>query len=105
MEYDLEFPIELALVHPRFHVSMFKKCVGDPVLILLLAGLGVKENLSYEEVSVEILDRQVQKLRNKVVTFLKVRRRKHLDEGASWKAEDDMKTRYPHLFPPTPIKS
>ncbi|WMV14059.1 hypothetical protein MTR67_007444 [Solanum verrucosum] len=66
--YELELPNELASVHPVFHVSMLKKCVGYPISIVPLEDLGVKENLSYEEVPVEILDRQVKKLRNKVVS-------------------------------------
>ena len=27
--YELELPIELTSVHPMFHVSMLKKCIGD----------------------------------------------------------------------------
>ena len=41
---------------------MLKKCIGDTVFILPLDGLGVKEDLSYEKVPVEILDRQVKKI-------------------------------------------
>ena len=40
--------------------------------ILHIEGLGVNDNLFYEEVSVEIIDRQVKKLRNKVVASTKV---------------------------------
>ena len=57
--YELNLPSELASVHPVFHVSMFKKCIGDPESILPIGGLGVKDNLSYEEVSVQILGSQV----------------------------------------------
>ncbi|KAH0775084.1 hypothetical protein KY290_012221 [Solanum tuberosum] len=99
--YELKLPIELAPIHPVFHISMLKKCIGDPVSFLPLEGLGVDESLSYEEVPVEILDRQVKKLRNKEVASVKVLSRNHLVEGATWKAETDMKSRYPHLFPPT----
>ncbi|WMV58520.1 hypothetical protein MTR67_051905 [Solanum verrucosum] len=82
---------------------MLKKCIGDPVSILPLEGLGVDENLSYEEVLVEILDRQVKKLRNKEVVFVKFLWRNHLVEGATWEDEADMKSCYSHLFPATPI--
>ena len=44
---------------------MLKKFIGDPVSILPIEGIGVDENLSYEKVPVEILDRQVKKLTNK----------------------------------------
>ncbi|WMV50149.1 hypothetical protein MTR67_043534 [Solanum verrucosum] len=60
--YELELPNELASMHPVFHVSMLKKCVGGPTSIVPLEGLGVDENLSYEDVPVEILYRQVKKL-------------------------------------------
>ena len=47
-------PVELASFHPVIHVSMLQKCIGDPVLILPIEGLGVDEDFSYEEVPVEI---------------------------------------------------
>ena len=61
----MKLPSELASVHPVIHVSMLKNCVGDPESILPIEGLGVKDKLSYEELSVLILDRQEKKLRNK----------------------------------------
>ncbi|KAK4724140.1 hypothetical protein R3W88_026919 [Solanum pinnatisectum] len=100
--YELDLPNELAPVHPMFHVSMLKKCIGDPASIIPLEGLGVDESPSYEEVRVEILDRQVNRLRNKEIASVKVLWRNHLFEGAAWEAEADMKSRYPHLFPATP---
>ena len=50
---------ELASVLPIFHVSMLKKCIVDPESILPIEGLGVKDNLSYEEVPIQILYRQL----------------------------------------------
>ncbi|XP_015068727.1 uncharacterized protein LOC107013295 [Solanum pennellii] len=72
VDYELKLPNELASVHPVFHVCMLKKCIGDPVSILPIDGLGVDENLSYEDVSIDILDRHVKKYRNKEVASLKV---------------------------------
>ena len=77
---------------------MLKKCIGDLESILPIEGLVVKDNLSYEEVPVQILDRQVKKLRNKEVVSVNVLWKNHLVEGATWEAEVDMKSRYPHLF-------
>ena len=44
---------------------MLKKCLGDPSLIVPIENVGIKDNLSYEEIPVQILDRQVRKLRIK----------------------------------------
>ncbi|XP_069145599.1 uncharacterized protein [Solanum lycopersicum] len=82
--YELAFPAELASVHPLFHVSMLKKCLGDPTSILPFERLGVDENLSFEEVPVEILDKQVKGLRNKEISTVKVFWRNHLVQGATW---------------------
>ncbi|XP_049381257.1 uncharacterized protein LOC125845768 [Solanum stenotomum] len=56
--YELEFLAELAVVHPDFHISSLKKFVGDPASIVLLESVDVKDNLTYEDVPVDILDRQ-----------------------------------------------
>ncbi|WMV30389.1 hypothetical protein MTR67_023774 [Solanum verrucosum] len=71
--YELDLPNDLALVNPIFHVSFLKKCVGDPTFIIPLVSVGIKDRLSYDEVLVEILDRQVRKLRDKEVASVKVR--------------------------------
>nr|XP_019069815.1 uncharacterized protein LOC109120458 [Solanum lycopersicum] len=98
MANELAFPAELASVQQVFHVSMLKKYLGDPSSILPVEGLGVDEDLSYEEVPVEILDRQVKRLRNKELTTVKVLWRNHLVEGSMWETEADMRSLYPHLF-------
>ncbi|WMV46258.1 hypothetical protein MTR67_039643 [Solanum verrucosum] len=63
--YELKLPQELAVVHPVFHVSMLKKYMGDPSLIIPIENIGIKDSLSYKEIPVQILDRQVRKLRTK----------------------------------------
>ena len=95
---ELRVPNKLVSVHLVFHVSILKKCISELESILPIEGLGVKENLSYEEVFVEILDRQVDELRNKEMPSVKVLWMNHLVVGATWEAEDDMKSRYTHLF-------
>ena len=70
--YELALPSELASVHPFFHVSMLKMCLGDPTLILPIEGLKVDKDLSFEEVPIEILDRQIRRVRNKVISTVKV---------------------------------
>ncbi|WMV32813.1 hypothetical protein MTR67_026198 [Solanum verrucosum] len=70
--YELELPTDLAIVHPVFHISLLKRCVGDPVSVVPLETIAVKDSLSYEDVPVEI---QVRRLRNKEVALVKFKPR------------------------------
>ncbi|WMV57919.1 hypothetical protein MTR67_051304 [Solanum verrucosum] len=90
--YELELPQELAAVHPVFHISMLKKCMGDPLLIIPTEDFGINDSLSYEEIPVQILDRQVCKLRTKEATSVKVLWRKKFVEEATWEVEEDIST-------------
>ncbi|XP_070015005.1 uncharacterized protein [Nicotiana sylvestris] len=96
--YKLELSPEMTLVHPIFYMSMLKKVIGDPSLIVPVETTEVNEELSYEEIPVVFLDRQVRKLRNKEIAFVKVLWRNQQVEEATWEAEDEMKKKYPHLF-------
>ncbi|WMV30550.1 hypothetical protein MTR67_023935 [Solanum verrucosum] len=63
--YELELPQKLTAVHPVFHISMLKKCMGDPSLIIPTEDICIKDSLSYEEILVQILDCQVPQVENK----------------------------------------
>ena len=96
--YELKLPQDFASVHQMFQVSMLKKCLGDPASILPVQGLEVDERFSYEEVQIEIFNRQVKRLRNKENATVKVLWRNHLVKVATWEAESDMTSCYLHLF-------
>ena len=96
--YELEFPNKLTSVHPLFHVLILKKCVGNLTTIVPLECLGFKENLSYEDVPVDILECQVKKFRNKEKCSINVLWWNQLGGGATLVAEGDMISHYPHLF-------
>ncbi|KAH0636415.1 hypothetical protein KY290_036860 [Solanum tuberosum] len=70
--YEVELPQELAAVHTVFHISLLKKCISDHLLIIPTENIGIKDNLSYEEVPVQILDHQVRKLRTNQAASVKV---------------------------------
>ena len=96
--YKLALPPELSSVHNVFLVSMIKKYVPDPKHILSHEPLQVREDLSYIEHPVEILDHKDQILRTKVIPLVKVLWRNHYVEEETWEREDEMKERYPYLF-------
>ncbi|WMV08686.1 hypothetical protein MTR67_002071 [Solanum verrucosum] len=66
--YEFELPSELATIHPIFHISMLKKCMGDPSLIIPIENNCIKDNLYYKEIPIHIHHRQVHKLRTNEVT-------------------------------------
>ncbi|XP_075504443.1 uncharacterized protein LOC142541870 [Primulina tabacum] len=64
--------------------------VGDHVFLT--------PNLSYVERPIKILGRQGRKLRNKVISLIKVKWLHHSDEEATWESEAETIARYPELF-------
>ena len=68
--YKLKLPPELSRIHDTFHVSMLRKYIPDPSHVLREQQL--KENLTYEETPIQIVDRKEQVLRSKVIPLVKV---------------------------------
>ncbi|XP_049378004.1 uncharacterized protein LOC125842720 [Solanum stenotomum] len=94
---ELEFSIGdwvFLKVSPMKGVMRF----GDPSRITPTEDVQVTGDLTYEEVPIAILDRQLRKLRNKEVASVKVLWRNQQIEGVTWEAEETMKLKYPHLF-------
>ena len=56
--YKLALPLELAVVHNVFHVSMLRKYVSDPSHVLEREPIEVREDLTYQEQPEQILDRK-----------------------------------------------
>ncbi|KAL4028527.1 hypothetical protein IC575_011724 [Cucumis melo] len=96
--YRLELPTELARIHDVFHVSMLRKYISDPSHVLQVQPIELKEDLSYREEVVQILDKKEQVLRNKTIQLVKVLWRHHGIEEATWESEDQMRRSYPTLF-------
>ena len=98
VSYRLALPPNFGHVHPVFHISMLRKYVPHPSHILQTQEIEVDKDLSYEEVPVAIVDRQIRKLRNKEIAMVKVQWRNHEVEECTWESEQSMKEKYPQLF-------
>jgi hypothetical protein len=96
--YRVALPPELAGVHDVFHVSTLRKHIPDPSQVVNFKPLRVQENLTYEEMPIQIMDRKEKQLRAKTIPLVKVLWRNHGVEEASWELEQEMRNRYPHLF-------
>ena len=77
---------------------MLRKYVPYPSHILQTQEIEVHKDLSYEEVLVAIVDRQIRKLRNKEIAMVKVQWRNHEVKECTWESEQSMKDKYPQLF-------
>nr|GEX01426.1 putative reverse transcriptase domain-containing protein [Tanacetum cinerariifolium] len=61
--YRLELPEQLSRVHSTFHVLKLKKCMADEPLAILLDEIQVDDKLNFIEEPVEIMDREVKRLK------------------------------------------
>ena len=96
--YRLDLPPELSKVHNVFHVSMLRKYIPDPSHVLRDQPVELKDNLTYKEQPMHIVDRREQILRNKVIPLVKVLWRNHGIKKATWESEAQMRSQYPQLF-------
>ncbi|GJX03388.1 putative reverse transcriptase domain-containing protein [Tanacetum coccineum] len=96
--YKLELPQELSRVHNTFHVSNLKKCYSDEPLAVPLEGLHVDDKLRFVEEPVEIMDREVKRLKQSRIPIVKVRWNSRRGPEFTWEREDQFQKKYPHLF-------
>nr|AAT73686.1 putative polyprotein [Oryza sativa Japonica Group] len=96
--YQLELPASLGNVHDVFHVSQLKKCLRVPSEQADSEQIEVREDLTYVERPVKILDTMERRTRNRVIRFCKVQWSNHAEEEATWEREDELKAAHPDLF-------
>ena len=77
---------------------MLKRYRSNPSHIVPESEIQLTEYLSYKEEPIEILDRQIKKLRNEKITIVKVKWSRHSPKEATWEVEKDMRVQYPYLF-------
>ncbi|GJU63793.1 putative reverse transcriptase domain-containing protein [Tanacetum coccineum] len=63
LAYRLELPEQLSRVHSTFHVSNLKKCFVDEPLAIPLDEIQIDDKLHFIEEPVEIMDREVKRLK------------------------------------------
>nr|GEY81581.1 putative reverse transcriptase domain-containing protein [Tanacetum cinerariifolium] len=73
VSYKLELPQELSKVHHTFHVSNLKKCYADEPLVMPLEGIHVDDRLQFVEEPVEIMEREIKRLKRSWISLVKVR--------------------------------
>jgi hypothetical protein len=80
------------------HVSQLKKCLCMPEEQLSVEDLDAKEDLSYQEYYVKILETSERITRNKKIRMCKVQWSHHTEEEATWEREEELKAEFPSIF-------
>ena len=88
--YQLELPESLSGVHDVFHVSQLKKCLRVPEEQIPLEKLTVKEDLTYEEYPMKILQTVERVTRTRVIKMCKVQRNRYTEDKATWERGEDL---------------
>ncbi|GJR77147.1 putative reverse transcriptase domain-containing protein [Tanacetum coccineum] len=112
VDYRLELPEKLSRVHSTFYVSKLKKCMADekktphtphkkkkhPSLPIPLDEIQVDDKLNFIEEPIEIMDREVKRLKQSRIPIVKVHWNSKRGPEFTWEREDQMQKKYPHLF-------
>nr|GEU43317.1 putative reverse transcriptase domain-containing protein [Tanacetum cinerariifolium] len=99
--YKLNLPKELSRVHNTFHVSNMKECHADEPLAIPLDGLHVDDKLHFIKEPVEIMDREVKRLKQSRIPLVMVQWNSKRGPKFTWEREDQFRKKYPHLFTKT----
>jgi hypothetical protein len=96
--YQLELPESLSGVHDVFNVSQLKKCLHVLKEKIPLGELTIKEDLTYEEFPIKILETTKRVIRSRVIKMFKVQWNRYTEDETTWEREEDLRKTYPQLF-------
>lgn len=100
--YRLKLPQALSGVHDTFHVSNLRKCLADETLHVPLEEIQIDPKLHFVEEPVEVMEREIKKLKRSKIPIVKVRWNSKRGPEFTWEREDQMKLKYPHLLDARP---
>jgi hypothetical protein len=96
--YQLVLLPQLSYVHDVFHVCQLKKCLHVPEEQIPMEDLDAKEDLSYQEYPIKILESSERVTRNKRIKMCKVQWSHDTKEEATWEREEELKAEFPSFF-------
>nr|GEU58409.1 putative reverse transcriptase domain-containing protein [Tanacetum cinerariifolium] len=96
--YWLKLPQELSCIHDTFYVLNLKKCLAESDAQVPLEEIKIDENLCFVEEPIKIVERDVKKLKRRRIHLVKVRWNSRQGAEYTREREDQIKTKYPHLF-------
>ncbi|GJR13794.1 putative reverse transcriptase domain-containing protein [Tanacetum coccineum] len=96
--YRLKLPQELSCVHDTFHVSNLKKCLAESHVQVPLDEIEIDENLRVVEEPIEIVERDVKKLKQRRIPLVKLHWNSRQGAEYTWEHKDPFRMKYLHLF-------
>ncbi|GJS37078.1 hypothetical protein Tco_0535460 [Tanacetum coccineum] len=88
--YTLELPEELKGIHGTFHVLNLKKCLAEGDIIVLMDEIQLDDKLHMIEEPVEVVDREVKRLKQSRIPIIKVRWNSQRGPEFTWEREDQL---------------
>lgn len=70
--YQLVLPMSIDCIHNMFYISLLCKYISDPTHVFSVENVKLEDNLVYEELLVQILDRRVKEFIPKQIPLVKV---------------------------------
>nr|GFA91613.1 retrotransposon protein, putative, Ty3-gypsy subclass [Tanacetum cinerariifolium] len=79
-------------------IRPFKRCFMNDDVVIPLDEVQLDDKLHFVEEPVEIMDREVKRLKQSRISFVKVRWNSRRRPKFTWEREDFFRSKYPHLF-------
>ncbi|GKB75438.1 putative reverse transcriptase domain-containing protein [Tanacetum coccineum] len=79
-------------------VSNLKKCLSNETQVIPLDEIHIDDKLHFIKEPVEIMDREVKRLKQSRIPIVKVRWNLRRGPKFTWEREDQFQKKYPHLF-------
>nr|GEW26410.1 putative reverse transcriptase domain-containing protein [Tanacetum cinerariifolium] len=96
--YKLELPDKLCRIHDTFYVSNLKRCFVNDDVVIPLDEVKLDDKLHFVKKLVEIMDREVKRLKQSWIPIVKVRWNSRRGPKFTWEHEDLFRSKYLHLF-------
>nr|GEZ15830.1 putative reverse transcriptase domain-containing protein [Tanacetum cinerariifolium] len=95
--YKLELPDKLCGIHDTFHVSNLKRCFVKDDVVIPLDEVQLDDKLHFVEEPIEIMDREVKRLKQSWIPIVKVHWNSRHGPKFTWECEDFFRSKYPQL--------
>ncbi|GJW12540.1 hypothetical protein Tco_1578367 [Tanacetum coccineum] len=96
--YMLDLPNDMRGIHSTFHVLHLKKCLAEGDIVIMMDEIQLDDKLHMIEEPVEVVDREVKRLKKSQIHVVKVRWNSQRGLEFTWERKDQIKNKYPHLF-------